>query len=177
MGGPGQASGEASGGCKGVPSLSRAFVKDDDPTGGAAVLSDRPISPHPNLVTQRGLRQIEEQVASFERELANPEAGPEAQGRAARELRYWSARLATARLEAPPAAPAEVRFGTAVTVLGGDGRQHRYMIVGEDEADPDTGRIAWTSPVARALLGAEEGDLRQLPRGEVEIVAVDAAAE
>jgi transcription elongation factor GreB len=51
------------------------------------------------------------------------------------------------------------------------------MIVGEDEADPDTGRIAWTSPVARALLGAEEGDLRQLPRGEVEIVAVDAAAE
>ncbi|MGD9510718.1 MAG: GreA/GreB family elongation factor [Geminicoccaceae bacterium] len=141
------------------------------------MLADRPISPHPNLVTRRGLRLIEEQVATFERQLADPAGEPEAQARAARELRYWSARLATARLEAPPAEPADVRFGTIATVLDGDGRQLRYTIVGEDEADPDTGRIAWTSPVARALLGAEPGDLRQLPRGEVEIMAVEAAAE
>lgn len=177
MGGPGQASGDLREMPEGVRPLSRAFVKDDDPTGGAAVLADRPISPHPNLVTRRGLRLIEEQVAAFERELADPTAEPEAQARAARELRYWSARLATARLETPPAIPADVRFGTIVTVLDGDGRQRRYTIVGEDEADPETGRIPWPAPVARALLGAEPGDLRQLPRGEVEIVAVEAAPE
>lgn len=141
------------------------------------MLADRPISPHPNLVTRRGLRQIEEQVAAFERLLADPATDTDVQSRAGRELRYWTARLATARLETPPSAPAEVRFGTSVVAMDGDGRELRFTIVGEDEADPGTGRIAWTSPVARALLGAEPGDLRQLPRGEIEIMAVAAAAE
>ena len=141
------------------------------------MLPDRPVSPHPNLVTRRGLQQIEEQVAAFERQVADSESVPEAHARAARELRYWTTRLATARLEPPPAEPVDARFGTTVTALDGDGRELRYTIVGEDEADPGTGRIAWTSPVARALLGGEPGDLRRLPRGDVEIVAVEAAAD
>ena len=141
------------------------------------MLPDRPVSPHPNLVTRRGLQQIEGQVAAFERQVADSESVPEARARAARELRYWTTRLATARLEPPPAEPLDARFGTTVTALDGDGRELRYTIVGEDEADPGTGRIAWTSPVARALLGGEPGDLRRLPRGDVEIVAVEAAAD
>ena len=141
------------------------------------MLPDRPVSSHPNLVTRRGLRQIEEQVAAFERQLADSESLPEAHARAARELRYWATRLATARLEPSPTEPVDVRFGTTVTTRADDGRELRYTIVGEDEADPRTGRIAWTSPVARALLGGEPGDLRRLPRGDVEIMAVEAAAD
>lgn len=157
--------------------LSRAFVKEDDPSGGAVVLTDRPISPHLNLVTRRGLRQIEDRVAEAERALAATEAGSEAQGRAGRELRYWAARLASARLEMPLASPASVRFGTAVVAIDQQGQEIRFAIVGEDEAEPGEGRIAYTSPVARALLGAEPGDLRRLPRGEVEIVSVGPAPE
>lgn len=162
---------------RGVTILSRAFVKEDDPSGGAAVLTDRPISPHPNLVTRRGLRQIEDQVALAERELATAQDATGARARAGRELRYWAARLASARLERPPASPASVRFGTTVVAIDGQGREISYTIVGEDEAEPDAGRIAYTSPVARTLLGAEPGDLRRLPRGEVEIVAVEPARE
>ena len=46
-------------------------------------------------------------------------------------------------------------------------------IVGEDEAEPAAGRIPWTSPVARALLGSRPGDVCELPTGEVEILSID----
>jgi transcription elongation GreA/GreB family factor len=60
-----------------------------------------------------------------------------------------------------------------VTLRLDDDREQTYRIVGEDEADPEAGLLAWTSPVARALLGATIGDTRRLPRGEVEVVALD----
>ena len=49
--------------------------------------------------------------------------------------------------------------------------------VDEDEAEPAQGRIARTTPVARALLGGEPGDERQLPTGAFEILAIDATPE
>ncbi len=45
-----------------------------------------------------------------------------------------------------------------VTLEGEDGAQRRFRIVGEDEAEPREGRIAWISPVARALMGKWIGD-------------------
>ena len=62
-----------------------------------------------------------------------------------------------------------------MTGMRDDGQELTYAIVGEDEAEPETGRIAWTAPVARALLGGEPGEVRRLPRGEVEIVAIRAS--
>ena len=44
--------------------MSRAFVKEDD-TGGTEVLPDRPVSPHPNIVTPEGLAAIERQLAEL----------------------------------------------------------------------------------------------------------------
>ena len=157
--------------------MSRAFVKDDDPTGGAAVLSDRPISPYPNLVTRRGRQLIEARVAEFAHQSAGMADNPDAQARATRELRYWTARLASARVEPPQAILSSARFGTTVICVDASGQEVRFTIVGEDEAEPNAGRIAWTSPVARALLGGEPGDLRQLPKGEVEIVAIEPIEE
>jgi transcription elongation GreA/GreB family factor len=63
-------------------------------------------------------------------------------------------------------------FGTTVTVLRDDGTEATFQIVGEDETDPAAGRIAWTAPVAQALLGSEPGDVRALPTGEVEVLSI-----
>lgn len=159
--------------------MSRAFVKDDDQSGGAVGLPDRPISAGPNLVTSRGLREIERKVDEHRLELAEATTAgrSEAAARAGRELRYWSARHATAQLAEPPADAGAVVFGVAVTGRRDNGRVMRLRIVGEDEADPAQGRIAWTAPVAQALMGGEPGDVRDLPTGTVEIVAIDPKPE
>ena len=158
--------------------MSRAFVKEDDQVG-AAPLPDRPISPGRNLVTRRGLRLIERRIAQYQGDLARASAAGdrEAIGRASRELRYWSARLDTAEVVEPDPEVGRVVFGTTVTVRREGGTEASFRIVGEDEADPASGRIAWTAPVAQALLGSEPGDLRMLPTGEVEIVSIGAAPE
>jgi transcription elongation GreA/GreB family factor len=159
--------------------MSRAFVKESDQTG-AILLPDRPISPHRNLVTRRGLRQIENKIAEFEGDLARAIAAADRErvGRASRELRYWTARLATAEVADPsPEGDERVVFGVAVTVRREDGVCATFRIVGEDEADPACGRIAWTAPVARALIGSGIGEARELPAGEVEIVSIDAMPE
>jgi transcription elongation factor GreB len=69
-----------------------------------------------------------------------------------------------------------VFFGATVTIADASGKESTYAIVGIDEADAGRGRIAWISPMARALLKAREGDSVsvQTPDGrrEVEIVEV-----
>jgi transcription elongation GreA/GreB family factor len=159
--------------------MSRAFVKEDDADPGVVALPDRPISPHRNLVTPRGLRLIENKVARHENDLARATAAAdrEALGRAARELRYWTARLASAEVVEPDPEADHVVFGMAVTVLREDETEATFRIVGEDEADPSTGRIAWTAPVAQALLGSRPGDLRRLPTGAVEVLSVSGTPE
>jgi transcription elongation GreA/GreB family factor len=151
--------------------MSRAFVRETDES---APLPDRPISPHRNLVTRRGLRLIEEEVARYRGDLARATAAAdrEAIGRASRELRYWTARRGTAEVVEPGPGVKRAVFGTTVTVLRDDGTEATFQIVGEDETDPAAGSIAWTAPVAQALLGSEPGDVRALPTGEVEVLSV-----
>ena len=157
--------------------MSRAFVRENDETAGVVPLPDRPLSPHRNLVTRRGLRLIETRIAEFQRELADAAGDLEARERAARELRYWTARRASAEVSEPGAHAEAVVFGTAVSVRREDGTVLTLRIVGEDEADPSAGRIAWTAPVAHALLGAEPGEVRDLPTGAVEILAIEPTPE
>jgi transcription elongation GreA/GreB family factor len=159
--------------------MSRAFVREDDADPGVAALPDRPISPHRNLVTRRGLRLIESKVAQYENDLARATAAAdrEALGRAARELRYWTARVASAEIAEPGPEADQVVFGMAVTILREDETEATFRIVGEDEANPSTGRIAWTAPVAQALLGSRPGDVRQLPTGKVEVLSISGTPE
>ena len=70
----------------------------------------------------------------------------------------------------------EVRFGARVMVQGDSKQARQIDIVGVDEADATSGRIAFVAPLARALLGKRAGDVVTLrtPRGdeELEVVSV-----
>jgi transcription elongation GreA/GreB family factor len=152
--------------------MSRAFVKDADEEGEK--LPDRLISPHPNLVTAEGLKQIEAEVARLTHAYAEAQAegDREAIAAAARDLRYWTARRASAELVEPPKDGQEVHFGSTVSISRQDGREQTYRIVGEDEADPAQGTLSYVSPLAQALMGKAVGDVVRLPNGEAEVVKV-----
>ena len=159
--------------------MSVAFTKEGDLEATAANLPDRPISPHPNLVTRDGLAQIEAALAAARRaHAAAREAGDvqtdrTAMARATRDLRYWSARRASAQLVETPAGSAVLTFGGQVTIERDDGEVRRYRIVGEDEADPAAGRISYVSPMARALLGKAIGDAATINGRAFEITGLD----
>ena len=54
----------------------------------------------------------------------------------------------------------QVKFGATVTVVDGDTEEEgRYQLVGEHEADVREGRVSITSPIARAMIGKEQGDV------------------
>src|SRR6185436_1269872 len=62
----------------------------------------------------------------------------------------------------------QVRFGATVELADEDDNRRTLIIVGDDEADAAAGRIGWSAPLARALIGARVGDERivRLPAGE-----------
>jgi transcription elongation factor GreB len=70
----------------------------------------------------------------------------------------------------------EVRFGATVELADEADNRRMLTIVGDDEADASAGRIGWSAPLARALIGARTGDARtvRLPAGEksYEIMAI-----
>lgn len=158
--------------------MSVAFTREEDLEATAADLPDRPISPHPNLVTASGLAQIERELAEAKAAYAaaqaqgSIEADRTAMARATRDLRYWSARRANAQL-VETEADGTVRFGGSVTIEREDGRTQTWIIVGEDESDPAKGSVSHVSPLARALVGKRIGDLAMVNGQEVEVVAVD----
>lgn len=119
-----------------------------------------PIPLGPNLVTQRGLALIGERVAMLEARLAGliGEAADEADITAVqRDLRYWQTRQVTAEL-APVPSGETVAIGTTVTFRL-NGKERVLSIVGDDEADPAAGLVSFSAPLARALLGAETGEM------------------
>lgn len=152
--------------------MSRAFVKESDDVPD---LPDRPVSPHPNLVTEHGLALIDAEIARYRTALADAQGLAERTQitAASRELRYWTARRASAELQPAPEGAGTVRFGSRVTLLRQDARRQVFRIVGEDEADPAAGTLSHASPLARALLGRHVGDTVPAGRDEAEIVAIE----
>jgi len=131
-----------------------------------------PIPPGPNRVTPRGLALIAQRLTAIEALI--PTLTDEAALKAARrDHRYWSTRQATAELMPRPDGQA-VAFGCTVTVRIG-GALRTITLVGDDEADPPAGLVAFTAPLSRAIIGAEAGervDFAGKPDA-VEIVAID----
>jgi len=154
--------------------MSRAFVKERDGEDALDELPERPVSPHPNLVTAEGLAYIEAETARLQQEHAAAQAANDrgALARSARDLRYWTARRSTARVVPPPTDSTRVQFGSTVTIVRDDERRQTFRIVGEDEADPARGTLSHASPLARALFGKQVGDSVQAGQSEAEIVTI-----
>lgn len=115
-----------------------------------------PIPPGPNRVTATGLAAIRAKVTELDARL--PTLTDEVAIKALRrDLRYWNTRLSTAELMALPDGTT-VEFGCTVEFRL-NGQNRRITIVGDDEADPNSGKIAFSAPVARAMMHAGEGDL------------------
>jgi len=95
-----------------------------------------------------------------------------------RRLAHLARVMKAAKVVDPAAhsATGEVRFGATVELADDDDNRRVLTIVGDDEADASAGRVGWSAPLARALIGAKVGDERivRLPAGEksYEIVAI-----
>jgi transcription elongation factor GreB len=164
--------------------MSKAFVKetDDEPD----LPEDAPQLPSglKNYMTPDGHRQMQEELRRLLREDRpktvevvawaagngdRSENGDYLYGKKRlreidRRIRFLSKRLETALVVDPAAQKnrGQVFFGATVTYASGAGAEKTVTIVGIDEADLDQGRVSWISPVARALLKAQEGDLVEL---------------
>jgi transcription elongation GreA/GreB family factor len=119
-----------------------------------------PIPPGPNLVTARGFALIETRLAEVEARLV-PELSEEERKKVLRDARYWRHQFTSAQVVPAPDGES-VAIGTAVTI-DQDGKQRRLEIVGHDEADPQSGRLVFSAPLARALVGAETGEEVEFP--------------
>ncbi len=113
------------------------------------------------------------------KENAEYHAAREQQGMSEARIRDIEGRLSGAQIIDVTTIPysGKVFFGTTVDIVNVDTDETvTYQIVGEDEADLKQGKISVTSPIARGLVGKQEGDIVvvQTPGGllEYEIVEV-----
>jgi transcription elongation factor GreB len=95
-----------------------------------------------------------------------------------RRLSHLSRIMKAAKVVDPAtqAARDQVRFGATVEIADEDDKRREITLVGDDETDAASGRIGWSAPLARALIGARVGDERtvRLPSGEksYEVMAI-----
>jgi transcription elongation factor GreB len=91
-----------------------------------------------------------------------------------RRIRFLTKRLDDAHVvdvAEKPAQPNQVFFAAIVTVEDEDGEQHRYQLVGPDEAKPSVGMVSYQSPLGMTLLKRRVGDTVTFrrPAGEIEL--------
>lgn len=148
--------------------MSRAFVKEDADGGEVLVAQRAPLPPGvPNLVTRAGHAALERERAERLAELEALEAAESTQesrrllATRREEYELLLGRIATARVVEPPAERDVADVGATVRVRYGSGAQAgrtaELTIVGVDEADPLEGLVAFTAPLARALIGKRPG--------------------
>jgi transcription elongation GreA/GreB family factor len=159
--------------------LSVAFTKEESAeTASETLLPDRPVSPHPNLVTEAGLKALELQLQQAQEAYEAVQKIDDVNERRRqgalplRDVRYFATRVRTAQVVSAPASIDTIVFGSTVTISRGDGRVQKYRIVGEDEADPKAGTISHVSPVAKVLMGKAVGDIVEASGQEIEVVAI-----
>jgi len=165
--------------------MSRAFTKESTDDLVAGELPERPVPAHPNYVTPHGLGELQARVKALqeahEQLAARSDEDPMAKEKlrvVERDQRYFKAQLDRAEVVDPAGQPRdEAHFGATVKIVGEDGKAHRFLIVGDDEADVTAGKISWASPLAKALMGARAGDTVKWrrPAGDAEVEIVEIA--
>ncbi len=163
--------------------MSRAFVKESDDDLVAGELPERPVPAHANYVTPAGLehlqlrvRDLQEQHEKLKAVSGEDSAAKQKLREVERDQRYFNAQLERAAVVDPASQPRDkVHFGAIVAIVDGDGREQRFSIVGDDEADVAAGKISWASPLAKAMIGSRVGDTVKWrrPAGETELEIVE----
>ena len=158
--------------------MSRAFVREPDGEDVVDDLPELPQEPVPNYVTPEGMEMLEGRLSRLraERDALESEqesmVGQNQLAHVRRDLRYVEGRIDHAVVVDPVGqSPDEVAFGARVDVRDENGHAQTWRIVGENQADIGKGLVSWVSPLARALYGAEVGDVVtwQRPAGDLEL--------
>jgi len=167
--------------------MNKAFIKEDESSEPALVPPRASLfSGTPNYVTARGLELLKDELSRLDDErtkqglTTKPEERAIQLGRLAAQRNALEERIAAATLVNVAKQPrSEVRFGASVDVRTAAGQLRTYRIVGVDEAEPTAGLVAFVSPLARALLGRNVGEIVTVrtPRGEDELEIVRIAYE
>lgn len=128
----------------------------------------------------RNIRAIEEARAHGDlSENAEYHAAKEEQAHLAREIREIEDKLARAEIIDPSKLNhTKVTFGATVVLLDlEEGKEKNYQLVGSEESDVKNGKISIASPIAKALIGKEVGDIviAPTPNGqkELEILSIE----
>ena len=144
--------------------MSRAFVKENDLEHAGIDVPERPISSEKNYVTPNGLMELEEKISNLEEErtkssLTSDSINKQKKMQLERDLRYFINRLESAILVSPQEQDKnKVLFSASVDVENELGEILNFQIVGEDEANVKINKIAYNSPLAKALIGNALGD-------------------
>lgn len=157
--------------------MSRAFVKEPDGDQADTDLPERPQSEHPNYITTVGLQKMKSEVEVLrqKRDLLKKEDDLSSKNRiktVEAELRYLEKRIQCAiSVDVSKQVSKEIRFGATVKLIDANDQEYIFTIVGEDEAEPDQGRISWVSPLARELVGKNIADvvIWERPAGNLEL--------
>ena len=149
--------------------MSKAFVKDDVDTVDMSDLDFDPVADEmsnfggeaKNYITPAGLERLKGSLALMT-------DGPDADRRARQVRKHIDLAEVIDPMDQPPG---KVLFGATVTVIDEQSARRTYQIVGVDETDFAKGKVSWISPIAKALLQAEEGDVVvfESPRGDEEL--------
>jgi transcription elongation factor GreB len=159
--------------------MSRGFVKEDDQEEAPFIPPRAPLPDGvPNYVTPRGLLLLHAERESLEaalhRALADDDPADYDRRRIVAEhdgrMALLNERIVPARVVEATGAPCdEARFGNRVRFIYLDGPQTgselAFTIVGVDESNVKEGRIAFTSPIAKALIGKRERDVVEVVLG------------
>ncbi len=158
--------------------MSRAFKRESDESGAEEMPAVRPPLPAGarNLITREGVDKLRHRLNELlETKRASAGGGNETdQRRLDASIRRLQTTLEAVVVAEPPADQKKVAFGASVTIRHEAGEEDEYLIVGVDEAEPETGRISWISPLARVLLSRRAGDIVkfQSPAGVEELTIV-----
>ncbi|MGE3260651.1 MAG: transcription elongation factor GreB [Bacteriovoracia bacterium] len=181
--------------------MSKAFVKEDsEPEEEEGEEQGTPLPSGKNYITPHGIARMREELKRIldeERPVVvrtvswaasngdRSENGDYLYGKKKlreldRRIRFLTKRLEIAEVVNPLEQKGDtVLFGATVVVADEEGKKRTYSIVGVDETDIGRGRVSWISPIGKALLQAEKGEVVTLrtPRGEEDLEIVDVRYE
>ncbi|MCO6498545.1 MAG: GreA/GreB family elongation factor [Chitinophagaceae bacterium] len=152
--------------------MSRGFVKEGDQEEIPLIAPRAPLPAGvANYVTPTGFNLLMEEKEALEEEKRNLPPGNEGERRRAAlfidgKLKLLNERIASARiLDSKNQTKDVIRFGAVVEFL--NGKKHmKFQIVGVDEADIKQSKVAFTSPIARVLIGKKKDETADFKRGD-----------